>query len=76
MLVAQSYQWTAYGMVDYALRILGNADMPKEQYVPFRVLTSDIISDEIANFGGISGNFNRIAFGSYFEYGYESLWQL
>ena len=76
MLVAQSYEWTAYGMVDYALRILGNADMPKEQYVPFRVLTSDIISDEIANFGGISGNFNRIAFGSYFEYGYESLWQL
>ena len=76
MLVAQSYEWTAYGMVDYALRILGNADIPKEQYVPFRVLTSDIIKDEIANFGGISGNFNRIAFGSYFEYGYDYLWQL
>lgn len=76
MLVAQSYEWTAYGMVDYSLRILGNADIPKEQYVPFRVLTSDIINDEIANFGGISGNFNRIAFGSYFEYGYDYLWQL
>ena len=76
MLVAQSYEWTAYGMTDYALRILGNVDIPKEQYVPFRVLTADIIKDEIDNFGGISGNFNRIAFGSYFEYGYDSLWQL
>ena len=76
MLVAQSYEWTAYGMVDYAMRILGNISIPKEQYVPFRILTTESISDAIYNFGGLSGNFNRICFGSHFEYGYNSLWQV
>lgn len=76
MLVAQSYEWTAYGMVDYAMRILGNISIPEEQYVPFRILTTESISDAIYNFGGLSGNFNRICFGSHFEYGYNSLWQV
>ena len=76
MLVAQSYEWTAYGMVDYAMRILGNISIPEKQYVPFRILTTESISDAIYNFGGLSGNFNRICFGSHFEYGYNSLWQV
>lgn len=76
MLVAQSYEWTAYGMVDYAMRILGDVSVPDEQYVPFRILTTESISDAIYNFGGLSGNFNRICFGSHFEYGYGTLWQL
>ena len=76
MLIGQSYEWTAYGMVDYALRLIGNIDRPSEQYVPFRVLTHDVISNAIDNFGGLSGNFNRICFGSEFEYGYGSLWKL
>ena len=76
MLIGQSYEWTAYGMVDYALRIIGGIDMPNEQYVPFRILTAETISNAIYNFGGLSGNFNRICFGSEFEYGYGSLWQL
>ena len=76
MLVAQSYEWTAYGMVDYALRMTGNIDMPDEQYVPFRILTKEIISNAIDNFGGLSGNFNRICFGSEFEYGYNALWKI
>ena len=74
MLIGQSYEWTAYGMVDYALRLIGGIDMPSEQYVPFRILTSETIANAIANFGGLSGNFNRICFGSEFEYGYGSLW--
>lgn len=76
MLIGQSYEWTAYGMVDYALRLAGDIDRPSEQYVPFRVLTHDVISNAIDNFGGLSGNFNRICFGSEFEYGYGSLWRL
>ena len=76
MLVAQSYEWTAYGMVDYAMRVLGDVTMPDEQYVPFRILTQEVISNAIDNFGGLSGNFNRICFGSHFEYGYNSLWQV
>ena len=76
MLVAQSYEWTAYGMVDYAMRILGDVSVPDEQYVPCRILTTESISDAIYNFGGLSGNFNRICFGSHFEYGYGTLWQL
>ena len=63
-------------MVDYALRLIGDIDRPNEQYVPFRVLTHDVISNAIDNFGGLSGNFNRICFGSEFEYGYGSLWRL
>lgn len=74
MLIAQSFEWTAYGMVDYAMRILAKTDLPKEQYVPFRILTAERIIDEINNFGGLSGNFNLICFGSYFEYGYDYLW--
>ena len=76
MLIAQSYEWTAYGMVDYAMRILGNVTIPDEQYVPFRILTQEVISNAIDNFGGLGGNFNRICFGSHFEYGYNSLWQV
>lgn len=76
MLVAQSYEWTAYGMVDYAMRVLGGVSMPEEQYVPFRILTRETIANAIDNFGGLSGNFNRICFGSNFEYGYDSLWQI
>ena len=71
MLVAQSYEWTAYGMVDYAVRVLAGSSLPEEQFLPFRILTPDSISKDITNFGGLSGNFNLICFGSYFEYGYS-----
>ena len=75
MLVAQSFEWTAYGMVDYAVRVLAGSSLPEEQFLPFRILTPDSISKDITNFGGLSGNFNLICFGSYFEYGYSYLWQ-
>ena len=47
MLVAQSYEWTAYAMVDYALRVLNGSALPQEQDVPVRVVTSKSINEDL-----------------------------
>ncbi len=75
MLAAQSFEWTAYGMTDYAMKVMAKASLPKEQYLPFRIITPESIANDINRFGGLSGNFNLICFGSYFENGYSYTWQ-
>ena len=77
MLVAQSYEWTAYAMVDYALRVLNGSALPQEQDVPVRVITSKSISEDLANntYSGIDG-FYEICFGANFVTGYSGLWNL
>ncbi len=77
MLVAQSYEWTAYAMVDYALRVLDKADLPEQQSVPVRVVTKDSIKSDLENteYEGIDG-FYEICFGANFVTGYRKLWGL
>lgn len=77
MLVAQSYEWTAYAMVDYALRVMSKSTLPEEQDVPIRVVTADSINDELKknNDDNIDG-FYEICFGSAFVEGYSNLWKL
>lgn len=74
MLVAQSYEWTAYAMVDYALRVIGGKTLPREQDVPVRVLTKESV-EKAASEGNVSiSDFHEICFGSNFIDGYSSLW--
>lgn len=74
MLVAQSYEWTAYAMIDYALRVIGGETLPREQDVPFRVLTKESVA-KAAKEGGVSvQDFHKVCFGSAFIDGYDSLW--
>lgn len=77
MLVAQSYEWTAYAMVDYALRVLNKSELPQVQDVPVRVVTADSIAEDIANntYPNIEG-FYEICFGANFVTGYSGLWAL
>lgn len=76
MLVAQSYEWTSYAMVDYALRVLGNKTLPKEQDVPFRIITKDIIKKALEENKDEIDGFHEICFGSKFIDGYNSLWKI
>lgn len=75
MLVAQSYEWTAYAMLDYALRVMGEEKLPDIQSVPVRVVTSDSIANDIENteYEEIDG-FYEICFGANFITGYRKLW--
>ena len=77
MLVAQSYEWTAYAMMDYVLRILGNKTLPEIQSVPVRVVDKDIIQNETKNseYTEIDG-FDEICFGSNFITDYRKMWGL
>ena len=74
MLVAHSYEWTAYAMVDYILRIAGGLKLPEQQDVPFRVLTKDIINKAIDDSDDSFDTFDEICFGSNFVTGYNNLW--
>lgn len=75
MLVAQSYEYTAYAMVDYAIRVLGGKDLPEDQSVPVRVLTAESIKKDLREkaFSGMDG-FYEVCFGSSFVGGYATLW--
>lgn len=75
MLVAQSYEWTAYAMVDYTVRVLGKKTLPDVIEVPVRVLTPDSLKAAKAegSFSGMKG-FYEICFGSNFVTGYSFLW--
>ena len=77
MLVAQSYEWTAYAMVDYALRVLNGSALPQEQDVPVRVVTSKSINEDLENntYSNIEG-FYEICFCANFVTGYSGLWNL
>lgn len=74
MLVAQSYEWTAYTMLDYALRLSGGAALPEKIDVPFRVLTKDVIKKAIDDYKGDFDGFHEICFGDAFITGYNELW--
>ncbi len=77
MLVAQSYEWTAYATVDYVLRVLGGKELPKEQDVPVRIVDKDSIAKAKKDYSGPSyDNFDEICFGSAFVTGYTNLWRL
>lgn len=77
MLVAHSYEWTAYAMVDYALRVLNKSALPQEQDVPVRIVTADSIKTDLKNntYKDIEG-FYEICFGDRFVPGYSTLWNL
>lgn len=74
MLVAQSYEWTAYAMVDYALRVMAKAELPKRQDVPLRIVTSESIKKELED--NDDYDFHEICFGAAFVEGYSNLWDL
>ena len=76
MLVAHSYEWTAYAMLDYALRILGGKTLPAEQDVPFRVLTKDGIKKAKEESKDSFDSFHEICFGGAFVDGYNALWSI
>lgn len=74
MLVAQSYEWTSFAMVDYALRVLGGKTLPRDQEVPFRILTKDSIKKAIEESTDKFDSFHEICFGRALYDGYNSLW--
>ncbi len=76
MLVAQSYEWTAYAMVDYALRILNRSELPSDLEVPVRVITKESIKNELEETIYEVDGFHEICFGSNFLTGYTGLWNL
>ncbi len=77
MLVAHSYEWTAYALVDYALRVLGKTTLPQEQDVPVRIVTAESIKTDLKknSYAGLNG-FYEICFGDRFVPGYSTLWDL
>lgn len=76
MLVAQSYEWTAYATTDYALRVLNKSELPEIQDVPVRIVTAESIKNDLAeNTYNIDG-FYEICFGSNFITGYAEIWGL
>ena len=74
MLVAQSYEWTAYAIVDYTLRVMAKAELPKKQDVPLRIVTSESIKKELED--NDDYDFHEICFGAAFVEGYSNLWDL
>lgn len=76
MLVAQSYEWTAYAMVDYALRVIGGKELPKVQDVPVRVITKESIAKAKKDYKSNYDDFSEICFGGEFVTGYSGLWNL
>lgn len=76
MLVAQSYEWTAYALVDYSLRQLAGEEIPAELYVPVRIVNKDSIDKAIKEYDGSFEGFYEICFGGAFVDGYTEMWQL
>ena len=77
MLVSRSYEWTAYAVMDYSLRIMSGApNTPDQMYVPFRLVTKDVIEKEIKDYTGTFDGFYEICFGAEYIKGYRDLWQL
>ena len=75
MLVASSYEWTAYAIVDYVLRVFGGLTLPVEQDVPLKIVTKEIIQKDIKSYDGPSyDGYHEICFGSDFVPGYSGLW--
>ncbi|MGN1457722.1 MAG: sugar ABC transporter substrate-binding protein [Acutalibacteraceae bacterium] len=74
MLVAQSYEWTAYAIVDYTLRVMAKAELPKKQDVPLRIVTSESIKKDLED--NDDYDFHEICFGAAFVEGYSNLWDL
>lgn len=74
MLVAQSYEWTAYAIVDYALRVMAKTELPKKQDVPLRIVTAESIAKDLEN--NDDYDFYEICFGAAFVEGYSNLWNL
>lgn len=74
MLVAHSYEWTAYAMIDYVLRLTGGLTLPAAQDVPFRILTKDVIKKAIEDYKDDFDGFHEICFGDEFVTGYNRLW--
>ena len=75
MLIAQSYEWTAYAIVDYALRVMAKTELPKKQDVPFRIVTSESIKKDLEK-SDDDYDFYEICFGAAFVEGYSNLWDL
>ena len=71
MLVAHSYEWTAYAMIDYVLRLTGGLTLPAAQDVPFRILTKDVIKKAIEDYKDDFDGFHEICFGDEFVTGYN-----
>ncbi len=77
MLVAQSYEWVAYAMVDYTLRVMNKEEkLPKEQDIPVRIVTGESIKKELESCKDDIDGFYEICFGSAFVEGYSNLWKL
>ena len=75
MLVASSYEWTAYAIVDYVLRVFGGLTLPAEQDVPLKIVTKEIIQKDVKSYDGPSyDGYHEICFGSDFVPGYSGLW--
>ena len=74
MLVAQSYEWNAYAIVDYVLRGQGGKTLPARQDTPVRILTKEIIKKATEEYKGHFDSFHKVCFGSNFEYGYSAIW--
>lgn len=43
--VSESYEWTAYTAVDYALRVLNGVDNPEVQNIPFMMISYDNVKE-------------------------------
>lgn len=43
--VSESYEWTAYTAVDYALRVLNGVDNPEVQSIPFMMISYDNVKE-------------------------------
>ena len=76
MLVAQSYEWTAYATIDYALRVLNKSELPELQDVPVRIVDAELIKKEMADSSYDADGFYEICFGSSFITGYNQIWGL
>ncbi len=76
MLVSHSFEWTAYAMLDYAMRAMSDAELPKEQDVPFRIITKASIKKESDEYSGDFDTYAEICYGDAFITGYNGLWGL
>lgn len=76
MLIAQSYEWTAYAMVDYGLRVMGGKTLPEEQDVPVRIVTKSSIEKAVSEYKKSFDAFYEICFGEDYIYNYRSMWNL
>lgn len=79
MLIAQSYEASAYALVDYCLRGLTEEGIPQSENLPMRIFTPDTVEEETIKQDDNeeaegTARFYLYAFGSIFSDGYKSLW--